>query len=474
MDDYTPESSDQGAPAPLRHFRAVYAAHVVALLKQHGYRRLDDMCGRPAKHPRSQHVSEITYNLRSGVLFELMHDLRGAGYLIESPRQLQSKHVTFLVRLWYSRGLGASTLANRMSVLHWLELAIGKPNMVQSIKLHLPDVPIPKRSLVTKTDKSWRARGVDAAERIEEICKEDPVTGMLLRMQRDFGLRTREAVRFKPLERIERDGIWGWEGTKGGRERFIRFSRDPVVAERQRETLRAARAMVRNLPRQHAYLGYQGRTLKASVRHYHRCLAKLGICRMTGLTPHGLRHERAQTEYEALAQAPAPLQGGGADRARHRWALGHVSQMLGHARLSIPAAYIGSEAHNAKLRRVVVRNLEAFAPLLPPVHAICRLHGLRGSLWLVGARGSGLAEHGAWEIALTDPLSTQTRVDLELELERAVGQRVNVASMSQPAGLKLTELSQEAPDTVVQARHLWSPLTDPVGKASSQPVINQL
>ncbi len=455
MDDFTLEPSEQREPLPQRHFRAVYTQHVQGLLKQQGYRRLDDMRGQPAKHPRSEHVSEITYSLRRGVLLDLMRDLRAAGYLIENPRQLQQKHITFLVRLWYSKGLGASTLANRMSVLHWLELSIGKPNMVQSIELHLPHVPLPKRSLVTTVDKSWRARGVDAGERIAQVCREDPVTGMLLRMQRDFGLRTREAMRFKPLERTERDGIWVWEGTKGGRERFVRFSRDPVVAERQRQTLQAAKDVVRKLPRQYAYLGYQGRTLEAAVRHFHRRLEKMGITRREGLTAHGLRHERAQTEYEALAKAPTPLRGGGADRARHRWALGHVSQMMGHARPSIPAAYIGSESHNAKKRRVVVRNLEAIAPHLPAVHSLCRSRSLGGSLWLVGARGDGLAEHGPWEIAVTGPLSTELRVTLELELERTVGHRFNLASVPEPAGLKLTELSEEAPDAVVQAGRLW-------------------
>jgi hypothetical protein len=76
-------------------------------------------------------------------------------------------------------------------------------------------------------------------------------------------------------------------------------------------------------------------------------------------------------------------------------------------------------------------------------------------LWLVGARGDGLAEHGPWEIAVTGPLSTDLRVTLELELERAVGHRFNLASVPEPAGLKLTELSEEAPDAVVQAGRLW-------------------
>ena len=124
-------------------------------------------------------------------------------------------------------------------------------------------------------------------------------------------------------------------GTKGGRVRDV-----PLVTQAQWDLIDRAKAMVG--PGQH--LGRPGYSLQANTAHYYRVLAKVGITRkLVGTSGHGLRHERAGDEYQAVAGVPPPVRGGTApDRATDRKARTAVAKLLGHNRYQISSCYLGS------------------------------------------------------------------------------------------------------------------------------------
>jgi integrase len=76
----------------------------------------------------------------------------------------------------------------------------------------------------------------------------------------------------------------------------------------------------------------------------HNLMTKLGVTRPAlGVTPHGLRHGYAGDRYEAVTGVAAPVRGGMApDPATDEHARLQVAEELGHARLQIASAYLGS------------------------------------------------------------------------------------------------------------------------------------
>jgi integrase len=73
-------------------------------------------------------------------------------------------------------------------------------------------------------------------------------------------------------------------------------------------------------------------------------MTTLGVTRSAlGVTPHGLRHEYAGDRYKAVAGVAAPVRGGMVpDPATDERARLQVAEELGHARLQIASAYLGS------------------------------------------------------------------------------------------------------------------------------------
>lgn len=71
-------------------------------------------------------VSHETSDNRRDLLVLAMRELRGLGFTLESPHNLQQRHVRALAKSWEERGLSASTIANRISALRALSIWIGK------------------------------------------------------------------------------------------------------------------------------------------------------------------------------------------------------------------------------------------------------------------------------------------------------------------------------------------------------------
>ena len=155
-----------------------------------------------------------------------------------------------------------------------------------------------------------------------------------LELQRAFGLRREEAMKFQPSYADQGDHIRlkaSW--TKGGKPRTI-----PIRTEAQREVLDRARDLVglgSLIPSHRSYVHqlrvYEGNTLRAGLSQLH-----------------GLRHAYAQERYEELTGWKCPATGG-PDRkplTPEQWTLDRevrltISQELGHEREQVTAAYLG-------------------------------------------------------------------------------------------------------------------------------------
>ena len=237
-----------------------------------------------------------------------------------------------LVRVWrYGdeqhgwRPVSAGTTKNRMSALRWWAGKIGKPGVIANSNGHYG---IAKRQFVTNESQAQTLQK-DALARIA-----DPYVRLSLELQREFGLRREEAIKFIPRYADRGDTLVlkpSW--TKGSKECAI-----PVRTGAQRDVLfRTHRLAGRGslIPSHRSYVQqkhvYEKQTTRAGLSHLH-----------------GLRHEFAQSRYQELTGWKAPAAGGpksseltADQKLLDREARLTISRELGHEREQITAVYLG-------------------------------------------------------------------------------------------------------------------------------------
>jgi integrase len=155
-----------------------------------------------------------------------------------------------------------------------------------------------------------------------------------LELQRAFGLRREEAIKFRPSyadrgDHLQLKASW----TKGGKERSL-----PIRNAEQREVLDRVWQLAGNgalIPAERRYIQQQ--------RVYVRQTMNAGLSNM-----HGLRHAYAQQRYLELIGWPCPAAGGpqtkslaANERLADREAREVISRELGHERIQIVAIYCG-------------------------------------------------------------------------------------------------------------------------------------
>ncbi len=247
------------------------------------------------------------------------------GYRQMQARSLKPKHVEALIKHWQERDLSIGTIKNRMATIRWWSVKINKQNVVAKSNEHYG---IPDRRFVTNESKAKDF----TQEQLSKI--KDQHVRMSLELQRAFGLRREEAMKFQPSYADKGDYIRlkaSW--TKGGKPRTI-----PIRTDSQREVLGSARELVgfgSLIPSHRSYVHqlrvYEGNTLRA------------GLSSM-----HGLRHAYAQERYEKLTGWECPATGGPdrlsltpEQRELDRKVRLTISQELGHEREQVIAAYLG-------------------------------------------------------------------------------------------------------------------------------------
>jgi hypothetical protein len=274
---------------------------------------------------RNRDGSYSTQANRARMLNQIANQLQDMGYRRMNTRSLKPKHVDALVKRWLSEGMAAGTIKNRMNCLRWWAAKVDRRNVIaRSNEFY----GIPDRQFVSNESK---AVAVDDNALLS--VKDDHVR-MSLELQRAFGLRREEAIKFIPAyadqgNHIRLKASW----TKGGKTRVV-----PVLTQEQRAVLNHAHRLVGAgslIPPQKTYI--------QQLRTYERHTTQAGLSKL-----HGLRHAYAQSRYQQLTGWTCPATGGLAanalnaeQRQQDHQARLTVSRELGHVREQISAVYLG-------------------------------------------------------------------------------------------------------------------------------------
>ena len=273
---------------------------------------------------RNRDGSYRTQADREHQLTLIANQLHELGYRKMNAHSLKPKHVEALVEHWQRTDLSVGTLKNRLTVIRWWAQKVNRQNVVARSNEHYG---IPDRQFVTNASKA-KTLPQPSLEQVR-----DPYVRMSLELQRAFGLRREEAIKFQPSFAdqggyVQLKASW----TKGGRARMV-----PVRNADQRRVLDRVRRLAGN-----GSLIPGSRNYRQQLRIYERHTANAGLSKM-----HGLRHAYAQRRYEELTGWPAPAAGGPASKALDpqqreldRQARLTISQELGHNREQVTRIYL--------------------------------------------------------------------------------------------------------------------------------------
>lgn len=274
---------------------------------------------------RNKDGSIATQSNRIRILQQMGKQLHQLGFRNMRATSLKEKHIQSLVDKWKSEELSAGTIKNRMANLRWWAEKVGKRNVVARDNSHYG---IEERKYVSEISK---AKTLDK-EKLSSI--KDPYLKISLELQREFGLRREECMKFQPTyadkgNYIQLKASW----TKGGRARVV-----PITRESQREVLdRAHKLSGRGsmIPANRTYI--------QQLRIYEKQTGNIGLSKM-----HGLRHEYAQSRYKELTGWDAPVVGGPTSKQmtteqklKDKSVRLLISEELGHSREQITTVYLG-------------------------------------------------------------------------------------------------------------------------------------
>ena len=290
--------------------------------------------------------SERTQTLTKDVLYASIRRLHELGYKIQDPKNLGERHIEVLVKhWWYCQHKKAKTIQNDLSRLRVFCAMLGKPGMVGAVQKYLPDVDpeLLKVRSAARTTKSWSGHGIDLVETFRKVDERDPCLGLMLRLELGFGLRREEVLKCNPHVQDYGHYLQVFPGMgKGGRWRNI-----PIASHAQRDLLDYVKARVS----QNKALGWeysrsgQIASLEQNIRRYENLMTSFGFTKAdAGITGHGLRAQFAENHALLLGMIP-PTMGGSAgqlDGADSGVVKAKVAQALGHNRVSVTSAYIGS------------------------------------------------------------------------------------------------------------------------------------
>lgn len=250
---------------------------------------------------------------------------------LQNIREIKTRHIDYLVERWKGEGLSAGTIKNRMSDLRWIAEKIGKQNIVKRTNAEY-DI---ERRVYTNNEINIAKTVTDT--QLDAVS--DPFVRLSLKLQREFGLRREEALKFS-YQYADQGSFIRLKDTwcKGGRPREI-----PITNERQRELLNEIRDFCQEqkvsslIPAQRNY--------RQHLRVYETASIRNELYRN-----HGLRHEYAQNRYKALTGWECPKKGGMVaskmtpqQRGIDKMARLKISSELGHNREDVCNVYLGGK-----------------------------------------------------------------------------------------------------------------------------------
>jgi hypothetical protein len=279
---------------------------------------------------RNKDGSHATRSNRKRMLSMFAQQLKEAGYKTNEmrPSDLKGRHINALIRKWKADEVSTGTIKNRMSNVRWLAEKIGKADMIKDNHVY----GIENRKYIINVDKSLRTDNL----KLDQL---SPHVRQSIELQKAFGLRREEAMKFSPdyalggydpysAEVLRIKPSWA----KGGRYREI-----PITSDAQRDALMSALTLAGD-----GSLIPPDRSYKQHLGHFERETSAIGL----GQT-HGLRHLYAQNRYKELTGIDCPAVGGVIDLTDEQKALDlsarqTISNELGHNRLSVTGIYLGS------------------------------------------------------------------------------------------------------------------------------------
>ena len=289
------------------------------------------------KHQLQQSIYSIIKHNRDGsfatqaarreILFLASKELVEGGYKLKNVQGLKQKHIYYLNQLWQERKLSNGTMKNRNAHLRWLCEKLHKANLMPTND----ELKVGKRRYASNADnKAIELKDGNLAK------VTNPFIYISLHLQRHFGLRREECIKFKPCVADKGDHIF-LESTwcKGGRSRTV-----PILTEEARYWLEQSKKLVNY---SNSALIPDSKTYKQQKKLYENQTKAAGFKH-----PHGLRHAYAQQRYKELTGWDCPKAGGPISKkltreqkAKDKVARLTISQELGHCREQILVNYCG-------------------------------------------------------------------------------------------------------------------------------------
>ena len=266
--------------------------------------------------------SFATQSNRKAILLKVSRDLKACGYDKVTQQNFGPKHCYKLRDYWQKEGLSTATIKNRMACVRWLGTKFGK-KLPDNQKLELAN-------RVYSDNTKQKAKEIDLVK-YNQLSERHQLS---IQLQRQFGLRMEESLKFKVVYADRGDTIQlkaSW--TKGGRERVI-----PVKTSEQRKLLNQIKDFCRGkslIPTENNYI--------QAKWNFQKAIEKVGIKNV-----HGYRHQYAQDRYLELTGRHCPKAGGltsyqltKEQKQQDYNARMIISNELGHGREEITVQYLG-------------------------------------------------------------------------------------------------------------------------------------
>jgi hypothetical protein len=267
--------------------------------------------------------SYATQHDRQAMLELIGKELREAGYKKMTPSSLKPKHVEFLVKTWKGNELSPGTIKNRLSAVRWWAAKVGKPAIIPRTNKELG---VDERGRVATESKGKALSDV----MLKKVSNE--YVSASLRLQEAFGLRKEESIKIFP--NASKRGVLCITKSKGGRARTLE-----IRTNKQKAALDNAQRVAGG-----------GALIPPSLNYVEQLNIFKGVTSAAGIcNVHGFRHFYAQERYKSIMGSEASINGGAKrsemspnDKTLSDAARMLISQELGHGRIDVIAAYLGS------------------------------------------------------------------------------------------------------------------------------------
>lgn len=280
---------------------------------------------------RNRDGSFSTQAARRDILAQVGRQLLQMGYRNLGAQGLKPKHIQSLLDNWREEGLSVATMKNRMAHLRWWAEKIGKQNVIPRTN---DELDLGRRKYVTNQTKA-RDLPDSALSKIK-----DERLKASLELQRAFGLRREECLKFQPIYALNGKRLQEAQSIKlaptwckGGRAREV-----PITTNYQREVLQRALVLAGKgsmIPGEKKYVQW--------LVKYEQDTKRAGLSKL-----HGLRHQYAQIRYHELTGWDAPACGGPVRKELNEGQLNLdlearliISNELGHNREAITSVCLG-------------------------------------------------------------------------------------------------------------------------------------